>query len=56
MSNINYNLPEGWQIKKLGDISKINYGYTAKASYDQTNSQFLRITDIQNDTVNWSIV
>jgi type I restriction enzyme S subunit len=43
-------------MKKLGDISQINYGYTAKASFDQVGLKFLRITDIQNDSVNWADV
>lgn len=45
-----------WEMKKLGDLSKINYGYTAKASFDEVGLKFLRITDIQNDSVNWDNV
>ena len=41
---------------KLSDIAVISYGYTAKASVENVGSKFLRITDIQNDTVNWSSV
>ncbi len=45
-----------WRILKLGDIAVISYGYTAKASVENVGSKFLRITDIQNDMVNWSNV
>lgn len=46
----------GWRIKKLGDISKINYGYTEKASFEIDGPKFLRITDIQDNVVNWEKV
>jgi len=45
-----------WRKLKLGDIAVISYGYTAKASVENVGSKFLRITDIQNDMVNWSNV
>ncbi|MBS9393397.1 MAG: hypothetical protein HEQ29_09670 [Dolichospermum sp. LBC05a] len=45
-----------WRKSKLGDIAVISYGYTAKASVENVGSKFLRITDIQNDNVNWSSV
>ena len=45
-----------WRNLKLGDIAVISYGYTAKASVENVGSNFLRITDIQNDMVNWSSV
>jgi type I restriction enzyme S subunit len=32
------------------------YGYTAKASPDKNEVKYLRITDIQNDSVNWDEV
>jgi type I restriction enzyme S subunit len=41
---------------KIGDYAKINYGYTAKASHDNGEYKFLRITDIQDGTVNWQSV
>ena len=50
------NLPEGWEVKTLGDIAKINYGYTEKASFDEIGPKFLRITDIQDNGVEWSKV
>ncbi len=47
---------KGWEEKKLGDISIINYGYTAKASHEKVGPKFLRITDIQDGNVNWDTV
>lgn len=47
---------QGWKRLQLGDIAAINYGYTAKASIDNVGPKFLRITDIQDDMVNWSTV
>ena len=47
---------EGWEEKKLGDISAINYGYTAKANSHKIGPKFLRITDIQDGDVNWGTV
>ncbi len=40
----------------LGSLSNINYGYTAKASHDKGTYKFLRITDIQNNGVDWEKV
>jgi type I restriction enzyme S subunit len=45
-----------WEVKKLGEISAINYGYTEKASLTKVGPKFLRITDIQNDGVKWENV
>src|SRR5690554_4825475 len=36
---------DGWEERKLGEVSKINYGYTEKASFDEVGPKFLRITD-----------
>lgn len=47
---------EGWVKKPLGGIAAINYGYTAKASFAGDGPKFLRITDIQDDSVDWSTV
>jgi type I restriction enzyme S subunit len=46
----------GWKEKKLGELSKINYGYTEKASYHDVGPKFLRITDIQDNNVDWNNV
>ncbi|MBL38202.1 MAG: restriction endonuclease subunit M [Xanthomonadales bacterium] len=45
-----------WRECRLGEVSDIRYGYTAKASADIAGPKFLRITDIQNDAVNWPTV
>lgn len=52
-----FKLPNGWEWIKLGDISeKIHYGYTASAESEDTGVKLLRITDIQNNRVNWDTV
>jgi type I restriction enzyme, S subunit len=45
-----------WDIKELGLVSTINYGYTESASSQPIGPRFLRITDIQNDQVEWDSV
>jgi type I restriction enzyme, S subunit len=47
---------KGWEFKELGAVSAINYGYTESASIEPIGPQFLRITDIQDDRVNWESV
>lgn len=48
-----YSLPEGWDWRTVNDLStKIQYGHTAKAA-DKGNAQFLRITDIQDNNIDW---
>jgi len=50
-------LPEGWVWTRLGEISiKIHYGYTARAKENNVGPKLLRITDIQNNSVNWNSV
>jgi type I restriction enzyme S subunit len=52
-----YKLPEGWFEVEIKDISlKINYGFTAKSVLNNTGTKFLRITDIQDNHVNWNSV
>ena len=52
-----FELPEGWNWGKLGTCAAdIHYGYTASANYDLSEFRLLRITDIQNDFVNWDAV
>jgi type I restriction enzyme S subunit len=54
---IPYEVPVGWEWVRLGDISsKIHYGYTASADYDLKDIRMLRITDIQDNKVNWESV
>jgi type I restriction enzyme S subunit len=51
------NLPEGWKWTNVGDISdRIHYGYTASATDKPIGPKMLRITDIQNNTVDWDAV
>ncbi|MCI5197009.1 MAG: hypothetical protein D3919_12440 [Candidatus Electrothrix sp. AW5] len=45
-----------WAEKKLGDIAKISYGYTAKANQAKIGPRFLRITDIKPHGVDWNTV
>ena len=48
---------DDWQTKKLGNLlTKIQYGYTAKAEKNNSLPKMLRITDIQNGFVNWETV
>jgi type I restriction enzyme S subunit len=49
-------MKNGWEIKELGALSAINYGYTESASIEPVGPRFLRITDIQDDQVHWERV
>lgn len=42
------SLPKGWEIKKLGEIAEIEYGYTDKANAIG-DYRYIRITDIDKD-------
>lgn len=47
----------GWRTVALGDIAaSIDYGVTASASHEPVGPRFLRITDIQQDSVDWESV
>ncbi len=50
------SMPKGWEMKKLGEVAKAIYGYTEKASFEEIGPRFLRITDIQDEGVNWETV
>ena len=53
---IPFEIPESWEWVRLITLSKlIHYGYTASAA-PKGNSRLLRITDIQDDKVNWTTV
>ena len=53
---IPFDIPQNWQWVRLGDITlKIHYGFTASANI-VGNVKLLRITDIQNDKVDWEKV
>lgn len=47
---------QGWVERRLGEVSRINYGYTESASAEMIGPHFLRITDIQEEGVDWSTV
>ncbi len=50
-------LPKGWRTEKISNVtSNIQYGFTQSSSSDPAGYKFLRITDIQGGTVNWSQV
>jgi len=52
-----FELTDGWEWAQLGNLSaNIHYGYTAPADYGKFGVRLLRITDIQNDSVNWETV
>ncbi|MBN1338098.1 MAG: restriction endonuclease subunit S [Bacteroidales bacterium] len=46
---------DDWREEKLDNVAKIMYGYTTKSS-NNGNAKLLRITDIQNNEVDWSAV
>lgn len=49
--------PTGWSWSRLSAIShRIHYGYTASANALLKDVRLLRITDIQNNVVDWSSV
>lgn len=52
-----YNLPENWVLTTIEEVSlRIHYGYTASAIQNNTGTKLLRITDIQNNRVDWESV
>jgi len=54
---IPYELPQGWEWVRLGELAvNIHYGFTASANNSVHDVRLLRITDIQNNKVNWNTV
>jgi type I restriction enzyme S subunit len=54
---IPFDVPPGWQWTRLSSITRrIHYGFTASASSEIKSVRLLRITDIQNNSVNWPTV
>ena len=50
-------LPSNWATTTVGELAdSIQYGHTAKSSKTDVGPRFLRITDIQDNNVNWSTV
>lgn len=53
----NGELPEGWKWVMVKDIAlDIQYGYTESSSKEKVGPKFLRITDIQENKVDWNKV
>lgn len=51
-----FDIPDSWEWVRLGEVAEsIRYGYTASAQATG-NAKLLRITDIQNNNVNWNVV
>jgi len=54
---IPFELPEGWVWCRLGEVSNnIHYGATKSAKPNLSKIRLLRITDIQNNSVDWASV
>jgi len=52
-----FSLPKYWKWTYFEKVLKrIHYGYTASANFNIQDVRLLRITDIQNNKVDWSIV
>ncbi|MBU2573614.1 MAG: restriction endonuclease subunit S [Elusimicrobia bacterium] len=50
-------LPKGWEWAMVADVSDvIHYGYTASSTSEPVGPKLLRITDIQDNSVNWASV
>lgn len=57
MSEKSPNVPSGWKETTLRAVSEnVAYGYTESASDKKIGPKFLRITDIQNDFIDWESV
>jgi type I restriction enzyme S subunit len=52
-----FEAPHGWEWTRLSSITRrIHYGYTASAKSELKDVRLLRITDIQNNFVDWPSV
>jgi type I restriction enzyme S subunit len=50
-----FDLPDGWVWRRLGDISlNVHYGFNASGRSEKKDVRLLRITDIQNNRVDWN--
>ena len=49
-------MKKGWEAEELAAVSAISYGYTESATRESVGPRFLRITDIQDDRVDWETV
>lgn len=51
------DLPHGWAESTLSDVAQdISYGFTTSSSYESDNPKLLRITDVQDYSVEWTDV
>jgi type I restriction enzyme S subunit len=50
------SMPSDWPVKKLGELVRTQYGYTASAETEGEGPKFLRITDIVPDAIDWELV
>lgn len=56
-NEIPFDSPRGWIFTFMDQVSNaIHYGYTASANDSLNDVRLLRITDIQNNKVNWETV
>lgn len=54
---IPYEIPKNWKWCNLTDIAiNIHYGYNGSANFNLKEPKLLRITDIQNNNVDWETV
>lgn len=54
---LTFDVPAGWEWARLSMITRrIHYGYTASAKAEIKGVRLLRITDIQDNTVDWDSV
>ncbi|PZU97882.1 MAG: hypothetical protein DCE90_05140 [Pseudanabaena sp.] len=57
IDEIPFSIPDNWIWCRLGEIClKIHYGFNASAKLNTTGVRLLRITDIQNNKVDWKSV
>ncbi len=50
-------VPKDWTVQNISEVcDKPQYGYTSKSSISFDGPKYLRITDIQNDAVDWDSV
>jgi type I restriction enzyme S subunit len=51
------DIPEGWEIKKLSTLCRVQYGYTANAILEPIGPRLLRVTDINKQNwIDWNSV
>ena len=52
-----FQVPANWGLTHLDNLAyQVHYGYTASADQNLRDVRMLRITDIQNNMVNWETV